>query len=196
VKEPDERLGHHLSLSERLLSQKRHSKNKVYSIHAPEGEWISKGKTYKRYEFGVKTGVTSTWSASWALGIRTFPGNPYDGHTLTESLKHTERLIGERIDEAYVDLGYRGHGHEGHTQVHPAWAGWPEDEETDPPCSEPLQTSGCHRTDHRPFEERQRNVKELAEGRRRRHAQRPSLRLWLQYEEAYPLPFCADSEMA
>jgi IS5 family transposase len=114
----DATLQYYLTLADRLLSQERYSKNKLYSIHAPEVECISKGKVRKRYEFGVKTGVTSTHKDNWILGIKTFPGNPYDGHTLDASLKHSEKLTGEKIDEAFVDLGYRGHDHQGHTQVH------------------------------------------------------------------------------
>ena len=114
----DERLQSHLILADRIFTQAKHSKNKIYSIHASEVECISKGKAHRRYEFGVKTGVTSTHRKNWILGIRTFPGNPYDGHTLNDSLEQAERLTGEKIDDAFVDLGYRGHGHEGHTQVH------------------------------------------------------------------------------
>ena len=118
VAEYDERLQYYLAMADRLLIQKKESKNKLYSIHAPEVECISKGKAHKRYEFGVKTGVTSTHKDCWILGIRTFPGNPYDGHTLDASLKQSEKLTGEKINEAFVDLGYRGHDHQGHTEVH------------------------------------------------------------------------------
>jgi len=114
----DERLQNYLILADRLLVQEKHSKNKLYSIHAPEVECISKGKAHKQYEFGVKTSITSTHEGSWVIGAMTFPGNPYDGHTLDTSLKQTEKLTGEKIDEAFVDLGYRGHNHQGHTQVH------------------------------------------------------------------------------
>jgi len=115
---PDEELLNHLKLTDRILAQEKHSKNKVYSIHALEVECISKGKAHKRYEFGVKTGVTLTHSGNWIVGVKTFPGNPYDGHTLTNSLEQTEKLTGKEINDAFVDLGYRGHGHEGHTCVH------------------------------------------------------------------------------
>ena len=37
------------------------------------------------------------------------PGNPYDGHTLKRALAQVRRLTGTRIDEAFVDKGYRGH---------------------------------------------------------------------------------------
>ncbi|ALE40453.1 Mobile element protein [Leptospira interrogans serovar Hardjo str. Norma] len=37
-----------MEIIERILTQ---SKNKIYSIHAIEVEYISKGKSHKRYEF-------------------------------------------------------------------------------------------------------------------------------------------------
>jgi IS5 family transposase len=37
------------------------------------------------------------------------PGNPHDGHTLKEALRQVQRLIGQRPERCYVDLGYRGH---------------------------------------------------------------------------------------
>ena len=37
-------------------------------------------------------------------------GRPYDGHTLGRVLTQTEMLTGTKPDQAYVDLGYRGHG--------------------------------------------------------------------------------------
>lgn len=39
-----------LSLARRILSQSRHGKDKLYSIHAPEVECIAKGKAHKKYE--------------------------------------------------------------------------------------------------------------------------------------------------
>ena len=41
-----------LATGRKLLVQERNSKNKIYSVHAPEVECISKGKAHKRYEFG------------------------------------------------------------------------------------------------------------------------------------------------
>ena len=39
-------------LARRLLDQKKNDRNKLYSVHAPEVECISKGKARQRYEFG------------------------------------------------------------------------------------------------------------------------------------------------
>ena len=72
-----------LHLAWRLLGQDRQSKNKLYSLHAPEVECISKGKAHKRYEFGVKVGVVSSLKTPFILAAHALPGKPYDGHCLT-----------------------------------------------------------------------------------------------------------------
>ncbi len=105
---PDLELQKHLALSERIFHQKRHDKNKVYSVHAPEVECISKGKVHKRYEFGCKVSVVSTSKGNWIVGADAVHGNPYDGHTLKRSLKQVARLTGWKPLKAYCDRGYRG----------------------------------------------------------------------------------------
>jgi IS5 family transposase len=45
---------------------------------------ISKGKSRNPYEFGVKVGIATTLKGNMIVGAHTFPGNPYDGHTLQE----------------------------------------------------------------------------------------------------------------
>jgi len=113
----DSSLNELLSLAARLLQQKRHDQNKLYSIHAPEVECISKGKAHKRYEFGVKTGLASTSKDNWIIGMRTFPGNPYDGHTLSQTLDNVAKHLPIVPDHVYVDLGYRGHDYCGPAQI-------------------------------------------------------------------------------
>ena len=75
-----------LEIARRILTQQRHDKGKVYSMHAPEVECIAKGKAHKPYEFGVKVGIVSTSKESFVLGMKSLAGNPYDGHTLKDSL--------------------------------------------------------------------------------------------------------------
>ena len=101
-----------LTMAKRLLPQERHSKNKLYSLHAPEVECLSKGKVHKRYEFSVKVSITSTNRSNFIVGAQSLPGNPYDGHTLSGALAQTRRLTKTDIEEAFVDKGYRGHGEE------------------------------------------------------------------------------------
>lgn len=92
-----------------LLTQTRESKDKLFSFHAPEVECIGKGKVHKKYEFGVKVGLAITAKGNWIVGAQSFPGKPYDGHTLAASLAQVERITKNRPVEALVDRGYRGH---------------------------------------------------------------------------------------
>lgn len=97
-----------LQLSKQVQEQTRYSKDKIYSIHAPEVECISKGKVRNRYEFGVKVSVTTTLKEGFVLGVKAMPGYPYDGHTLEEGLRQAERLSGADIALTVVDKGYKG----------------------------------------------------------------------------------------
>ena len=101
-------MAHELALARRLLAQDSKSRNKLYSLHAPEVECISKGKAHKRYEFGVKVGVVASLRTPFILAAHALPGNPYDGHTLAWSLAHTRLNTGVPIKTAVVDKGYRG----------------------------------------------------------------------------------------
>ena len=99
-----------LAMAQQLLSQTKQSKNKLYSLHAPEVECISKGKAHKKYEFGVKVSVATTNRDNFVVGMFAQHGNPYDGHTLDKALAQTRRLTGKTVERCYVDRGYRGHG--------------------------------------------------------------------------------------
>jgi IS5 family transposase len=99
-----------LALAKRLLAQQKQAKNKLYSLHAPEVECISKGKAHKRYEFGVKASIATTNKSNFVVGGMALAGNPYDGHTLNQALEQVRRMTGSVIEEAFVDRGYRGHG--------------------------------------------------------------------------------------
>jgi len=114
----DEEFKELLLRAAQFLTQTRESEKKLYSVHAPEVECIGKGKAHKKYEFGVKVGLVSTSRRNWIVGAQAFPGNPYDGHTLTAALDQMKRITGRTPVHAYVDKGYRGHGHEGPTEIH------------------------------------------------------------------------------
>lgn len=100
-----------VSRSRRIFEQKRDDNHKLYSLHAPEVECISKGKAHKRYEFGCKVAVVTTSKEGWVVGIDAISGNPYDGATLKPALKQVEKLTGAKPKEAFVDKGYRGSEH-------------------------------------------------------------------------------------
>jgi transposase, IS5 family len=99
-----------LGLVERLLTQERTSKNKLYSLHAPEVVCLAKGKADKPYEFGCKVALAVTNREGFALAAKALSGTPYDGHTLAGTVEQAVAITGgvepERI---YVDKGYRGH---------------------------------------------------------------------------------------
>jgi IS5 family transposase len=115
--EPDRKLNRLLDISFKIHRQQRHDKNKVYSVHAPEVECISKAKAHKRYEFGCKVSVAATSKGGWFVGAKAVHGNPYDGHTLSDALEQIER-IAKRPEHVFVDMGYRGHGCQGEIQIH------------------------------------------------------------------------------
>ena len=100
-----------LEHAERIRTQQRSDKNKLYALHAPEVECIGKGKARKPYEFGVKSAVVVSHKDGLMLGARTFPGNPYDGHILSAVLEQATNLtqdVGQNIKHIVVDLGFRG----------------------------------------------------------------------------------------
>ena len=113
----DKELGELLEVAKRIYKQERKDKGKVYSVHEPNVECISKGKAHKKYEFGCKVSVAATSKGGWFVGAKALHGNPYDGHTLKEVLEQVERIGGEP-EHVFVDMGYRGHHYEGKSEVH------------------------------------------------------------------------------
>lgn len=110
----------HLShLIQRAMAQTKTSKNKLYSVHEPHVECISKGKAHKRYEFGCKVGFASTSKEGFIISATALHGNPYDGHTLQKTLSMAEditRFLG-KLKDIYVDLGYRKHDYTGDAKI-------------------------------------------------------------------------------
>ena len=118
VPRPDESLETLLSRCERLHAQENSDRKKLYSLHEPEVQCISKGKAHKRYEFGQKISVATTNRGNWIVGVDLCADNPYDGHTLTAALATIEHTTQVKVTDAYVDKGYRGHGYKGAATVH------------------------------------------------------------------------------
>ena len=105
-----QRIEAEIVLVDRLLRQKPKDSGKLYAVHEPEVHCTSTGKARVRYKFGTKVSVAATHKESFVVGMRSMPGNPYDGHTLHEALEQVEILIDTRPNRAFVDRGYRGHG--------------------------------------------------------------------------------------
>ena len=106
-----------LEIMNKILTQRRDSKNKIYSIHEPHVKCIAKGKEHKKYEFGSKVSILLTKNTGIIVGALNFPSNPYDGHTLEAALEQSERLRGIKVQKAIVDEGYRGRAKIGETEI-------------------------------------------------------------------------------
>jgi transposase, IS5 family len=105
---PNSRYESQIDLFKRILSQKKSDNNKIYSVHEPDVQCISKGKEHKKYEFGNKVSIIYTQTTGVIIGAMGFR-NPYDGHTLEPALEQTERLLGKRTIKTLIgDRGYRG----------------------------------------------------------------------------------------
>ena len=91
-----------------ILTQKTKDKSKLYALHALEVECISKGKARTLYEFGVEVTVATTLKEGLVVGMRSISGNPYDGHTLAETVEQVGILADVKPEIAIVDKGYCG----------------------------------------------------------------------------------------
>ena len=101
----------------RILTQQPKDKNKLYALHAPEVECISKGKAKQSYEFGVKAGIAVSHKQGLIVGARSFPGNPYVGDTLAEQLEQIG-ILTETKPMTYVDLEYQAREQEDTEVIH------------------------------------------------------------------------------
>jgi IS5 family transposase len=91
---PDEALATLPARADRVRQQQAHDTHKLYSLHEPEVQCISKGKAHKRYEFGQKVAIATTNRSHWIVGAKLLPNNPYDGHTLADTGIAVERIMG------------------------------------------------------------------------------------------------------
>lgn len=119
----DEDLASLLARVDRLRRQQPQDSHKLYSLHEPEVQCISKGKAHKRYEFGQKVAIATTNQSNWVVASRLMEDNPYDGHTLAATMASAESVTGAVITDVYVDKGYRGHDYLGTAEVHVAGKG-------------------------------------------------------------------------
>ena len=97
-----------LELFNKVLSQKKEDKNKIYSLHKTFTACIAKGKIHKPYEFGNKVGLVITPKTKLILGIKSFAGNPHDSKTIAPLLNQIRKNIGYTPKEVVYDRGGRG----------------------------------------------------------------------------------------
>lgn len=97
-----------LSLFKKVLMQKKADSNKIYSLHEPHTQCMSKGKEHKKYEFGSKVSVMTTKTTGVIIGAINIDKNVHDSKTLQPALEQQQRLTGIILKNNYVDRGYRG----------------------------------------------------------------------------------------
>jgi transposase, IS5 family len=100
-----------LFLFQQVLSQQKNDTHKIYSLHEPHVQCMSKGKEYKKYEFGTKVSIITTKHSGVIIGALNIPLNDYDAHTLRPALEQQQRLTGHILKNNFVDRGYRGIKH-------------------------------------------------------------------------------------
>ena len=97
-----------LSLFKKVVAQKKTDSNKIYSLHEPHVQCISKGKEHKKYEFGSKVSIITTKNTGVIIGAVNIETNVHDSKTLEPAIKQQQRLTGIILRNNFVDRGYRG----------------------------------------------------------------------------------------
>lgn len=100
--------GETLELFKKVLLQKKTDRNKIYSLHEPHTQCISKGKEHKKYEFGSKVSLITTKTTGVIIGALNIETNVHDSKTLYPALEQQQKLTGIVLKNTYVDRGYRG----------------------------------------------------------------------------------------
>jgi len=97
-----------LEMFKKVLNQKKEDKNKIYSLHKPYTNCISKGKAHKKYEFGNKIGLMVNPVELVILGVESYEGNPHDSKTIEPLLNQMEKNLNYHPEEVIYDRGGRG----------------------------------------------------------------------------------------
>lgn len=97
-----------LALFKQVLAQKKTDTNKIYSLHEPHVQCISKGREHKKYEFGSKVSIITTQKTGVIIGAINIEKNVHDSKTLQPAIKQQQRLTGITFKNNFVDRGYRG----------------------------------------------------------------------------------------
>lgn len=107
-----------LKLYQRVLSQKRDDKNKIYSLHEPDVKCYAKGKEHKKFEFGSKASIVVDQRTGIIMGAINFTETLHDSKTIPEALEQYERLTGKQAGHVFADRGYKGLKQYKDSQIH------------------------------------------------------------------------------
>lgn len=95
-------------LYEQVLSQSKHDKDKIYSLHEADIYCVGKGKDHKAYEYGRKASVVTTEKSQIIVGVASHDEHVHDSKTLKPAIEAANRNRQTPIATAAVDRGYRG----------------------------------------------------------------------------------------
>jgi transposase, IS5 family len=117
---PKDQLKHELdnfALYQKVLSQKRSSKNKIYSLHEPHVYCLAKGKDHKAYEYGTKVSIAATVKSKVIVAAVNHEVNQHDSKTLESVFKQMNSIRKSPPEQASCDRGYRGVSQVGRTKI-------------------------------------------------------------------------------
>jgi IS5 family transposase len=97
-----------IELFKKVLAQKKTDTGKIYSLHEPHTQCMSKGKEHKKYEFGSKVSIITTKTTGVIIGAINIEKNVHDSKTIQPAIEQQQRLTGVVLKQNFVDRGYRG----------------------------------------------------------------------------------------
>ena len=65
-----------------------------------------------RFTIVPKVSVAATSRGGWFVGALAMRGNPYDGHTLKQTVEKIESTTGQEVGNMFVYLGYCGNNYQ------------------------------------------------------------------------------------
>ena len=95
-------------LFNKVRNQQIKDKNKILSLHETHVYAITKGKDYKKYEYGIKASIAITKTSNVIVGVSSHKENIHDSKTLNEILINASNNRTTPIKEAICDRGYKG----------------------------------------------------------------------------------------
>ncbi|MDR1110990.1 MAG: IS5 family transposase [Deltaproteobacteria bacterium] len=92
----------------KVITQKKDDKNKIYSIYEPQIYCIAKGKTNVKYEYGTKVVIIVDKKTGIVLEVNSLDENTHDSKTIKPILDHLQEHTGIKPIKVIGDKGYRG----------------------------------------------------------------------------------------
>lgn len=116
--EKSQSIKNQLDTYDKVLSQKRIDKDKIYSLHEPHVKCYTKGKEHKKFEFGSKASILITQNTGVIVGALSFNENIHDSKTLPAVIDQYERINERKPKAIFADRGYRGPKRIAEVEIH------------------------------------------------------------------------------